>query len=165
MAVVNRALLNLGKEPFRFLPELRLPPEDLVPERELSVLIVDDKAEDIFKTALALAGWPKLKVFWEHQDTKMSFDPTDEQKEQELDRLCKAILARQPDIILMDQGLRGVNGSDLVPHVLKGLPPVVIIANTGGGTDELHAAGAISSASKGEKMERAMREAMQYIGN
>jgi CheY-like chemotaxis protein len=163
MAVVNRALLNLGKEPIRFLPELCMPPENLMPERELLVLIVDDKASDIFKTALALAGWPKLKVEWEHQTTDMGWEPSDEKKEQEATRLIEAIVARNPDIILMDQGLSGIDGSDLVPRLRRRLPSAVIVANTGGSADKLQAAGAISSANKGESMRNAMRDAMYYF--
>lgn len=165
LAVVNRALLNLRQEPLRFLPELRLPPENLVPTRELTVLIVDDKAEDIFKTALALAGWPKFRITWEHQTTNMPYQPSDEQKEQELDRLTQAITARQPNIILMDQGLRGIDGSSLVPRIRQSCPSAVIVANTGGSVNELQAVGAIGSANKGESMSRAMREAMQYLGD
>jgi len=151
MAVVNRELVNSGQEPFRFLPELRRPPEDLSFERELLVLIVDDKVEDIFRTALSLTGWPKLKVSWELQNSKLSWSPTDEQKDQEVNRLVKAIVAGNPDIVLMDQGLRGIDGSSLVPGVLRALPSAVVIANTGGSADELHAAGAVSSANKGRK--------------
>lgn len=163
MAVVNRALLNLGQEPFRSIPELCLPTEKSAPERELTILIVDDKAEDIFKTALSLAGWPRLKVIWEHQNTKMPYSPTDEQKDQEISRLVEAIVAHQPDIVLMDQGLKGIDGSSLVPHVRQRCPSAVIVANTGGSADELRSAGAIGSANKGESMRRAMSEAIQYI--
>ena len=63
-----------------------------------------------------------------------------------------------PDIVLMDQGMRGINGSSLVPGVRQALPSTVVIANTGGSADELHAAGAVGSANKGEKMLQAMRK-------
>jgi CheY-like chemotaxis protein len=158
MAVVNRELVSLGQEPLRFLPDLRRPPEEPVFSRELKVLIVDDKIDDIFRTALSLAGWPKLKVSWELQNSKLSWDPSDEQKEQEVSRMVEAIVAANPDIVLMDQGLRGIDGASLVPGVRQALPSVVVIANTGGSADELHAAGAVSSANKGEKMLQAMRE-------
>ena len=158
LAVVNQELINLGQEPFRFLPGLCLPPESLGFNRELTVLVVDDKAEDIFRTALSLAGWPNIKLIWEHQTTKMPWEPSDEQKEQEVNRMVAAIVAHQPDIVLMDQGMRGIDGASLVPGVRQALPSAVVIANTGGSTDELHAAGAVGSANKGEKILQAMRE-------
>ena len=163
LAVANRQLINSGLEPLRSIPELYLPVKDLAFNREMAVLIVDDKPDDIFKTALSLAGWPNLKVTWEIQNSKLPYDPSPEQKEQEVARMVAAIIARKPDIILMDKGLTGISGASLIPGVLRALPSTVVIANTGGNVGEMHAAGAIGSAKKGEDILAAMQEAAPYF--
>lgn len=163
VAVANRALLNLGQEPIRDIPELELPPDDVAPERPVTVLIVDDTPQEIFSTALELVGWPNIAVDWILQGNGIGFSISEKEREQELDRLTQEILAKQPDVVLMDQGMKGVEGSDIVPLIRQKLPNVVVIANTGGSADELMAVGAVGSANKGRTMQRAWREARQYL--
>lgn len=156
LAVLNTRLASMGFEPFRFLPEELPRIVDLSLKREVLVLIVDDTPGEILETALPLAGWPNLRVDWEYQSNDIGFDPKEEKKEEERKRMADAVISKNPDIILMDQGLKGIKGSDLIPRIKEALPFTVIIANTGGSPKELHSAGAIGSANKGETIQKAM---------
>ncbi|MEK7616240.1 MAG: hypothetical protein AAB420_03490 [Patescibacteria group bacterium] len=154
IAVLNDKLTGLGLDPIR--PkyaelELKKPISSKELARELSVLIVDDDLREMLRSALALVGIPNINFQFFHQYTEHAYPGLEgEAKDAELARVADAIMAMSPDIILMDQGLRGINGSDLVLVIKARGCKAVFVANTGGGGSELAKAGCLDNFGKGE---------------
>src|SRR3989344_1489047 len=118
------------------------------PKRELNVLIVDDDMKALFKTARALAGWENLKILFYHfTSEKHIWDIKEEEKSAELSNAAKAIWEIDPDVILMDQGLGPIDGSDLIPVIdsIAGVYSPIFVANTDGSDEKLRNAGALEN--------------------
>lgn len=149
-AAINDRLLSLGLEPIR--PALtgkrveRLPVSEAGPATLKSVLIVDDEESALLRTARALIGWPNMAIGFFLQNQNDSEERTDNP----LLTTAQDILRLTPDLILMDQGLAGIRGSDLIRHIVElTVVPPVFIANTGGDDTELRRAGALTNCDKG----------------
>lgn len=63
----------------------------------------------------------------------------------------------------MDEGLRGIQGHDVVKKVRETTQAITFVANTGGGEDELFNAGCVAGARKGEKIGETMRIVFNYL--
>lgn len=146
-ALINLRLMEKGLEPFR--PDyagmqLETATECLVPVRPVRVVIVDDARDDLLRTALALAGWPRVEtVLYRHDDDSgVSIKTT-----------AKRVAALKPDVILMDEGLGlDFSGHDLVPVIHDLVPHAQFVANTGGSPDKLNAVGAMGNCRKGQSL-------------
>lgn len=152
---INLMLDGIGAEPIR--PDykartVRTASELRGPSKMITALIVDDSVEEIIKTARALAGWENIQVEFFHYDSdQWLMSPS--QKEAELTRVAKEIAACNPQIVLMDHGLRNIEGSDLVSIIksVSGVSPV-FVANTGGDAVKLRAAGCLANCNKGSDL-------------
>lgn len=154
-ASADLLLMSLGLEP---LPpgDDRTPEPAPLPEpaRPLKVLIVDDGLEEIVRTFRALAGAPGLAVGALQVDIDWGSD-----RETALRQTAEAVLAAKPDIVLMDQGMPVISGSELI-GAIRGLPAgdgIVFVGNTGGSPDELNDAGAIGNCDKGRHLSPVVR--------
>jgi len=167
LASIDLLRLSLGQEPLGLLNAgdssdgdsgTRLPE----PARELKVLIVDDCVNDIVKTFSALAGGPGLDIGCLFVQIGWNDD-----RQTALQKTAAAVLAEKPDIVLMDQGMPPINGSDLVRAVDEMMTEqdrIVFVANTGGSPDELNSAGAIGSCRKGDDLSP-MRQAIRMLAS
>lgn len=163
IAMTNRCLIKMGAEPIR--PEYKelSNRSRRVPQREVKILIVDDKPEDILKTAMALAGWPKVDVQWLHQKSALKFDPPEEEKNAATAELAQTIIDKNCDIVFMDQGLDKLEGHAVVRKIREQSRSMIFVANTGGTGDELLGAGCVATANKGGRMIEAMEVALDYL--
>lgn len=162
VAMANRCLIELGLEPIR--PKYEpLTIDCPSPPRSLRVLIVDDDKGQILKTAASLAGWTGVEVSWIHQVSNLGYGASEEEKERATVDLAKAIVDQACDIILMDQGMRDIEGDEVAKKVIAKNARLVCVANTGGSEDKLKRAGCVASANKGDDMRRAMRIAFNYL--
>lgn len=162
LAVINDNLVSLGLKPVR--PDYKnrktnFPFDFHGPSKKTKVLVFDDQLDEIIKTKKALAGWPNLKV--EHLVYKRPKSYTE--REAELKRAGKEILALKPQIVLMDEGLGMIEGHDVISEIgnLTENPPI-FVGNTGGSSDELREVGAIGNCEKGKKLDSVV-EALRYV--
>lgn len=164
VSLVNAELIELGVEPVR--PnyeerEVRACGESAA-SKELRVLIVDDGATEIFRTMRALAGWENIRVVALLQECEHSWNPKPEEIERELNRMAKLVLEAAPHIVLMDEGLRMIEGHNLIGRIRElAVDSPVFVANTGGSEDSLRRAGALPNCNKGESL-RGVAQAVQY---
>ncbi|PIR53373.1 hypothetical protein COU76_01440 [Candidatus Peregrinibacteria bacterium CG10_big_fil_rev_8_21_14_0_10_49_10] len=129
-------------------------PESIAPNEPTRILIVDDTATEILNSHLASSGIANTEFRWLLQDCKGFGDFASEaEKRTELEKLSKVILAEEPQVILMDQGLRRLKGSDVVLFLLQELSSKIrFVANTGGSPEELlSATGGYYNFEKGRK--------------
>jgi CheY-like chemotaxis protein len=163
MAVINSRLVRLGCLPIRpdygnraidyttYLPAGKL----------LKVLIVDDDVRELLNTARAFIGWGNIEIEflrYQAEDRKVN-------RKLETQKVAQEIIDRKPDIVLMDQGLAILNGSQVIVEfksITQDWP--VFIANTGGGPEELNAVGAIGNCVKGRDMVD-VRRIVERLGN
>jgi len=165
LARIDLLLLRLGKEPLGLLaggaegsPRSRLPE----PARTLKVLIVDDRIDDIIKTFSALAGSPGLEIGCLRVQLEWGAD-----RQAALQQTAAAVLAEKPDIVLMDQGMSPISGSDLIRAIGEmetGSDRVVFVGNTGGSPEVLNEAGAIGNCRKGEDISP-VRQAIRMLAS
>ena len=153
LALLNSKLLEAG------LPLLRPDHATLkfgdasgrpAPDRTLSVLIVDDEAKQIVRTFRAIAGWPGLAI-----GAIMPCCGWNDDAAKALAATAADVIACRPDIVVMDQGIGGIRGSDLIRKIGELMPDglrVVFVGNTGGSPQELEEAGAIGNMDKGENI-------------
>jgi len=164
LARVDLLLLALGKEPLGLLnagdpgdgPGGRLPE----PSRTLRVLIVDDCVDEIVKTFSALAGSPGLEIGCFRVQIDWGAD-----RQAALQQTAAAVLAAKPDIVLMDQGMPCISGSQLVGAIggmLTEHDHIVFVGNTGGSPEELNEAGAIGNCGKGRDLSP-VRQAIRML--
>lgn len=144
-ALINDSFLRLGLDPLRpDYSELKIPEtiKEAGPLQEQKVLIVDDDKNAIRKTFRALMGWPKLELEFFHYHEGVGSG--------EYPPIAEKILKENPDIILMDQSMRDIEG-DILVRKIKQLArrPLVFIGNTGGGDDKLRRAGCLGNLDKG----------------
>lgn len=167
LAAVNIELAEQGGSPTLALPgapdprrlrSLNAPRRDV---GEAKVLIVDDRLDEVVNTALAIAGWPTvaLSALLHRRD----------ESGHGVENLARQIVELNPDIVLMDQMLAGVLGSDVVRWMDRNLPRhTLVVANSGGDGRELHEAGALQNCCKGENfrgLERAIALLNSGYGN
>lgn len=155
-AMMNILLVNEGCKPLRpDYSKIRLNTQQtLAPEKEIKILIVDDCKDVALRTASALAGWPKLKIEFYFYCRKLQWKMLkDEAKEEALSATALDVLKRSTDVILMDQGLGDIQGSDLIAKIrdLSETPPL-FVGNTAGSDSELLSAGALTNCDKGEQL-------------
>ncbi len=134
-------------------------------KRELKVLIVDDDQKALLKTARALAGWNSLQtLFYHYTSDKHSWNFKPEEKEAELDRAAREIRSAEPHIILMDQGLGAIDGSDLIGKIYErmGVDTPTFVANTDGSDEKLIAVGAFENCQKGKRLNGIVAAISEY---
>ncbi len=124
------------------------------PKIHAKILIVDDDKAVALKTATAIAGWQNVDIAFYFYECKSSFgDLKGDQKEKALSITAQEVLDTQSQIVLMDQGLGDIKGSDLIKKmrdmrdISKDTP--VFIGNTGGSDSELVAVGTLTNCNKG----------------
>jgi hypothetical protein len=164
---MNYNLVELGLDPIR--PDYsemkyQIPTSVPAPEKPTTVLIFDDSDKELMNTGRSLAGWPNINfVFCRFK--KRGFDFKGEEKEAAIREATEIIMGLTPDIVLMDQGLGPINGSDVVRKVIELFPEKhpVFVPNTGGEPNELRNAGALyTNCDKGRHWD-AIKEAFAYI--
>jgi CheY-like chemotaxis protein len=165
MGAINARIASLNLAPLRedySKRQVKVRIGEDGPSRELTVVIVDDSAEELVKTARALAGWPNLKVVLYRQHLQEEvYRLAPEDKVTELSKTAQEILALNPQVILMDMGLRGFEGTELIGQLRKvaGQSEVIFVGNTGGNDDELRRVGAFANCDKGRNLQ-GVREAI-----
>jgi CheY-like chemotaxis protein len=160
VAMINYILTTeLGLEPIR--PEygdrkVKSSKNEMAPETEIQVFIIDDDLKEITKTAHSLAGWPGLEVMFLHQqvDGGGYRELMGDEKVNELNALAEKVFSLNPSLILMDQGLNRLKGSELMYAIrkfyeAKDKQSPAFVANTDGSGDELAEAGAYANLGKG----------------
>jgi len=153
LALLNSKLMAAGLRPLRpdhaTLKFGDASGRAVEPPRPLKVLIVDDTPEEIVRTFRAVAGRTGLTI-----DAIQVFGDFSGDREEALQAAAQLVVERGPDIVLMDQGMGSIKGSDLV-RAVRGLEAgagVVFVGNTGGSPDELEEAGAIGNMDKGRNI-------------
>jgi len=157
MAIISSNLVALGLEPIR--PDyskisFKLPLDVAVPVKMIEVLIFDDSIRDIVKTLRGLAGWPNVKFsFHQYQPEESKYSRSIEEKVAEQNKAASVIAASGAQIVLMDQGLGAIDGSDVVRNVIATYTKhPIFVPNTGGEPDELQNAGAMNdNCDKGQR--------------
>ncbi len=152
VSVINNRLMRLGLDPLRpDFSEMKIGGSSGCsgPDRDLTVLIVDDEPGMIVTTFRALAGWPGLTF-----DALLVENDIGGSSQELLAAVTGSILERSPDIVLMDQGMLPISGSRVIQCVRENRvsseePPLVFVGNTGGSANELRQAGAIGNLDKG----------------
>ncbi|MFH0874094.1 MAG: hypothetical protein V1846_04640 [Candidatus Komeilibacteria bacterium] len=166
LGVLNQRIVGLGLKPVRddyTTREVRVRLDGSDPGKPTTVVVVDDSSEELIKTALALAGWPNLQVVLYRQRLEgEAYGLRGERKTQELNRAAQEIMAFNPAVILMDMGLAGFEGTELVRQLQSLSNNIQYIANTGGTPDELYSVGALENCEKGRNM-AGMRQAMRNL--
>ncbi len=163
IAVINSSLIEIGLDPIRpsyIERKIKLQNEAEGPHDKtmtLGVLIVDDDRREILNTAHALVGWPGIDVDFLYYQCEDSWNAD---KEVELDQLSKSVVGHYPDIVLMDQGLPPVEGSDVIKRIKQTKTDhPIFVANTGGSDEDLEKAGAFENCRKGDNF-NGFREAI-----
>lgn len=163
LAVINNGLVELGCLPIR--PDYEKREIDFTPNapagKLVKILIVDDEIGMLINTARPLLGWENVEVEFlhYHSGSRNSNKKTEKQK------VAQAIIDQKPDIVLMDQGLGGLNGHEVIiefKSMVHERP--IFIANTGGSPEDLNGVGAIGNCDKGRKISD-VRYAVAELGN
>jgi len=156
-AFINSLLVKLGKKPIR--PnyndrKVQMATEQVGPGKPTKILIFDDSKDEIVRTARAFVGWKNIETEFLHYDTARSYSElSGEPLNVELKKTADVILSTKSKIVLMDQGLMKINGSDLT-RVLLSMPDApIVVANTGGSDDKLRQAGAFANCDKGSNLQ------------
>jgi len=153
--------VRISQELSRYLSvsaKYRPRPMPFNPGKETKVLIVDDSLTSLMETAMALVGWPNLLVsFYRYKPEK------DDQSD--LDRAARDIVEINPDIILMDQGLKNIKGYNLIPKIRSISERFIFVANSDADDDEdMINAGCFSNCRKGKTVE-GVRNALKIFMN
>lgn len=155
VAKLNQLLIADGCEPVR--PDYSVwkkngASEMAAPKKSVRILVIDDDTADLAKTLKRLAGWQNATLVplkynrRERNGPKLSIA-------EELNAAAKAVIAENPDVVLMDQGLdTDLEGSNLIPVIRELAPNIRFVANTGGMDTEQRNAGAYPNCNKGEKL-------------
>ncbi len=125
--------------------------KESAPKRPLHILIVDNDQADIVRTARALMGWPNVKTHTMQQSSGSELVP-----DVLLAAAAREIIARSPDIVIMDQGLDRITGSDLIKLVIqkqRSDQHIIFVGNSGGDAEALLCAGALVNLNKGHNLE------------
>src|SRR3989338_3667436 len=165
-AFINNLLVKLGKKPIR--PnyndrKVQMATEQVRPRKPTKILIFDDSENEIVRTAQALVGWKNIEMGFLHYNTARPYSElSGEPLNVELKKMADIILSTKPKIVLMDQGLMKIKGSDLT-RVLLSMPDApIIVANTGGSDDKLRKAGALANCDKGSNLQ-GVKEAIRML--
>ena len=156
LAMINKTLVvDLGLDPIR--PdygqlEIRLPATQMPSQGALRVVAVDDNKNDLIKTLFALAGWPGLELLIYHYPGEGWGKPEPEERDRRLREVRDRVLELQPDLVLQDQGLSDLEGSDLVPFLREGKPDILILGNTGGQMDKFRTVRVYGNFKKGDQV-------------
>jgi len=158
IALLNQKLVSAGLNPVRpdyAKMELKIGLTEKGPENPTKVLIVDDDFSEVINTYMRLAGWPNLEIEY-HLHVRVYAKNTEGEKERKLQAISESIHSRQPNVILMDQGLDFCfEGSDVISALSRdsSFDDVKFVANTGGEDTKLRAAGAYPNFEKGRSVE------------
>jgi hypothetical protein len=156
VALINRSLDKIGLEVLRpdySSSKLSLALGFARPSRPVTIMAVDDRKEDLFKSLKPLFGWPGVTL---------SFFFCKFREYKECETPAKMIVELSPDIVLMDQGLGNLEGDELVKEIKKLAQGIIFVANTGGSPDKLQNVGALDNFNKGEKL-HGVRTAVSMI--
>ncbi|HAU65750.1 MAG: hypothetical protein UT30_C0009G0021 [Candidatus Uhrbacteria bacterium GW2011_GWF2_39_13] len=153
MAMLNRLVVDeLGLDPIRpDYAQIGIPqPISEGPKTASCVLVVDDRVPELIKSALALVGIPNLEVQFLHYETYSFSKLLGKALDDKLEELANAVGSLNPNIVLMDQGLGDIEGSQLVAKIkdLGGKQPI-FVANTGGDQEALRRVGCYENFEKG----------------
>jgi len=99
-------------------------------------------------------------------DTKRQWKELEgEELTKELMSVAEQVLTLEPQVILMDQGLISIKGSDLVRTIRESSDGsnIIFVANTGGTTDKLYSAGCLTNFDKGKDARNVIEEILSYI--
>ncbi|MAG44367.1 hypothetical protein CL633_00575 [bacterium] len=155
LAVVNSNLVSLGFEPVRpnyVDRKMDFPKDNFGPSETSIILIVDDDKRGMIKTARAIAGWPQLKIEYFYYDSSNGWGANEDE---EIEKTAKAIIERKAQIVLMDQGMPPMDGSDVILRIkeITGINSSIFVANTRGDADKIHGVGALKNCDKGANFE------------
>lgn len=149
MAMLNSRLMDAGLQPLRpnhATMTWSNAASQAAPARPLRVLIVDDSPDEVIRTFRAIVGWPGLDI-----EALVVTVGWNSQRDVALQDTARAVIERQPDVVLMDQGIGLIRGSDVILKIRQLEPEakMVFVGNTGGSPEDLEGAGAIGNMSKG----------------
>jgi len=169
IAGINLLFDELGLKPFRpNYAEITIPDpiHPAGPARHTRVVVVDDSADELLNSALALAGIPNLEVVMYRYSNRDAWRKLiGKELQAKLESTAGKVLELKPDIVLMDEGLSDIEGSQLVPAIkraLNGNFSVIFVANTGGTDEKLANVGCLGNFDKGHKP-RGMVRAIDMI--
>jgi len=100
-------------------------PLPIDPGKNTYILIVDDSLSELLKTAMAFIGWPNLSIGYYYFVPSMNGAKKDDEEtnlgvaKADLERTVRDIIAINPEIILMDQGLESIKGYTLIEMLKK----------------------------------------------
>ncbi len=167
VAKMNQLLIQDGYDPVR--PDYKAMKNHgaskmRAPTIHMRILVVDDDAAELAKTCTAIAGWNNVTIIPHlHRRAGYTSSDVDMDKCEKLKLIAELVLAKKPDIILMDQGLdENVDGSELILVIREKAAAVIFVANTGGMDEQLRNAGAFPNCRKGEEL-RPVAQAMKTI--
>ncbi len=115
LASLNLCLMSLNLplvRPNFAAMELRSAVSEPKPPRPLKVLVVDDSLDEVVRTLRALVAWPDLDLDAFHFRSDWSAP-----RDAESNAAAAEVLKRRPDLVLMDQGLGPIKGSDLIRRI------------------------------------------------
>ncbi|PIP65122.1 hypothetical protein COW95_03575 [Candidatus Peregrinibacteria bacterium CG22_combo_CG10-13_8_21_14_all_49_11] len=161
-ALINDVLVDHPIRPDYSAVAIPSHPESVAPSASTRILIVDDSPPEILNSHLASSGIANTEFRWLLQNCAGYGDFKEGEERAEIENLSAAILAEEPNVVLMDQGLRRLNGSDVVRFMLQELSSKIrFVANTGGDSTELlSATGGYYNFDKGRK-KQALYEALR----
>ncbi len=164
ISLLNKKLTEKGLKPIRpdySKLDLKTRSGETAPERSMKLLIVDDDFREIINSFLGVAGWSNVTIEYLHCGRDYNDRSSREKK---ISDLAEKIFAKNPNVILMDQGIGdGINGSDIL-KVMNGDPrsaDIRTVGNTGGNDDELRAQGAYRNFNKGRGDLAGLRSALR----
>ncbi|MFA6536229.1 MAG: hypothetical protein WC250_01140 [Candidatus Paceibacterota bacterium] len=128
------------------------------------VLIFDDDRTEIARTLVGLVGWPGLDlVSLQYRPGVGSRRGDVDAKVAAMQKAAESVIALDPDVVLMDQGLVDFEGSQLIPVIRQiATKEIIFVANTGGEDVDLRRAGAYPNCGKGQKLD-GLRGALHSI--
>ncbi|OGY90933.1 MAG: hypothetical protein A3B31_01875 [Candidatus Komeilibacteria bacterium RIFCSPLOWO2_01_FULL_53_11] len=157
LAFLNKELVDVGLQPVRPKygeKKLSFALEEQPPTKEARVLVVDDEMTEVVKSMVRIAGWQNVKIDYFHY--RRDYHRKDAAaKGQALTTLIEEILAKNPTVILMDQGLDSdLEGSQLIGLLRKDprAKNITFVANTGGIDRGLREVGAYENFAKGREL-------------
>ncbi len=169
MAMLNRLLVDeLSLAPFRPDYSAMTIPDVLHADgsaRPATVVIVDDDPNELLKSALTLIGIPNLAVKFVHYKSASAWNkPQGQELQNKLLEVARSVLELTPDVIVMDQGLGDIEGSDLVTTIKNQNPEhrPIFVANTGGDPNKLLNAGCLDNFEKG-RAPKSIRQAISAV--
>lgn len=153
-AMINLKLMEAGLEPLR--PDYvlgKFPTNRTAPHKLIRVLVVDDSIEAAMTTMINLSGWHNLDVdlFHFNPSERSQYSVSAEKKQELINGVCMEIETRQPNVVLMDQGMNPIEGSDIVREMKKRDSTIIFVGNTDGGDEKLISAGTTETCRKGER--------------